>query len=311
MRAMMETAILRYLTYLEVEKGASEHTLRAYRGDLDEFQEFLRRTGQAGSDTDKIQLTEIDRFSVRSFLGYLHTHQRAKSSIERKLAALRGFFKYMKKQGLLEQNPVELIPMPKKQRRLPPYLTPDEAETLLGHASPLDSFKDLRDIALAETLYGTGIRVSELVGLNLSDIDPMAFEMRVLGKGHKERVVPVTEAALDAINRYLSGRNLWFKCTCKIGTREPLFVNLRGKRLTDRSVRRSLKRMGIEHGLLKHVHPHQLRHSFATHLLDSGADLRAIQELLGHSSLGTTQKYTHISLERLLRIYHDKHPKAK
>lgn len=308
----METAIQKFLTYLEVERGASYNTIRAYRKDIDTFHRFLQRTGQGTNKGKMVVPKKIDQYAVRSFLGYLHSRKQAKSSVERSQACLRSYFRFLKSRNIITHNPVKHLPMPRKKSKLPTFLTVDEADKLLTQKPPKSVLKDLRNMSIAETLYGTGIRVSELVNLDLIDIDSSAGNIQVLGKGDKERIVPITKPALTAIDLYLQARAQSFKISLRMGVgSEPVFINLRGSRLTDRSVRRILKQLGIDQGLFKRVHPHQLRHSFATHLLDSGADLRSIQELLGHSSLSTTQKYTHISLERLLKIYHEKHPKAK
>ncbi|MBN1550164.1 tyrosine recombinase XerC, partial [bacterium] len=305
----IERAIQRFLTYLDLEQNASDNTLRAYNRDIEEFSFFMRRTGQGLDSAGDVSIETIDRTAVRAFLGYLHFQKKARSTIERKLAALRSFFHYLKQTGLLSENPVKHILMPRKQRKLPVFLTIDETERLLESPQPINELKLVRNLAIAEMLYGTGVRVSELVGLNLSDVDFEMEEIRVLGKGGKERLIPVTKPALGILRKYLEILRSSVRVASEQGA-HPLFVNLKGGRLTDRSVRRILKSLGIDQGLKKNIHPHQLRHSYATHLLDSGADLRAIQELLGHAGLATTQKYTHVSLERLLKIYYDKHPKA-
>ncbi|MBN1357059.1 tyrosine recombinase XerC [bacterium] len=307
----METAIQRFMTYLEVERGASPHTLRSYRQDIETFNRFLHKTSQGQDSKGRVKPSEIDRYAVRSFLGYLHTQNYSRASMERKLAAIRAFFRFLKTRKLIRQNPVKYIPLPRKDRKLPTFLTVNEADTLLNAYPSPNLLRDLRDLAIAETLYGTGIRVSELVNMDVGDLDPGSEEIRVLGKGGKERILPATQTAITAIETYLQARRNLKSGKSQPGDSNPLFTNLRGTRISDRSVRRILHRMGLDRGLLKRVHPHQLRHSYATHLLDSGADLRAIQELLGHTSLSTTQKYTHISLERLLKIYNEKHPKAK
>ncbi len=307
----MELAIQRFLTFLEVEKGASPHTVRAYKSDILAIEAFLKRTCQCIDEHGLVSENLIDRYAVRSFLSYLHTHKLARSTIERKMASLKTFFQFLASRKMINANPVKYMALPRKEKRLPTFLTETEADLLLDQVLDKNSLRDLRNLALAEMLYGTGIRVSELVSLDLEDIDSEAREIRVLGKGDKERIVPVTEAALEILDLYLAARSVYYKRTFCPGGSGPVFINLRGSRLSDRSVRRILRQMGVDQGLFKHVHPHQIRHSFATHLLNSGADLRAIQELLGHASLATTQKYTHVSLERLLRIYYDKHPKAK
>jgi len=307
----MKKEIQRFLTHLEIERDASENTLRAYEQDIRELSDFLSRTGQFVLEDKDVDATSIDRHAIQSFLSYLHSHRKSRTTIERKIAAIRSFFKFLKSRKVIIVNPTRSIPLPKKQRKLPTYLTKNEAEQLLNLPETAIGLKTLRNFAIAELFYATGIRVSELTALNLDDLDPDQMELQVLGKGRKERIVPVTAPALKRIKSYLEQRRQILKDGARLGTAGPLFINLRGKRITARSVHRIMKEMGLNAGLNKRVHPHELRHSFATHLLDSGADLRAIQELLGHKNLTTTQKYTHISLERLKKIYNDKHPRAK
>ncbi len=307
----MEKAVQRYLTYLEVERGASKHTIRAYRTDIESFLEFLHRVASIGTSPAEIDPKSIDRFAIRAYLGYLHSRKLSRSTLERKLAVLKSFFKYLRVKGIIGINPASSIPLPRKERKLPTFLTVEETFTLLTNETSEDGMIAARNIAMAEVLYGSGLRVAELAGLNCSDVDDESGFIRILGKGGKERLVPMTPDSIDAIHIYLRERNSMFKTRIRIGSDGALFVNYRGFRLTDRSIRRILKQMGIDRGILKHVHPHQLRHSYATHLLSAGADLRSIQELLGHSSITTTQKYTHVSLERLLKIYNEKHPRAK
>lgn len=307
----MEHATQRFLTFLEIEKGVSAHTLRAYRADITQFRDFLMRTGQCLDSSGLVEITRVDRYAVRSFLSYLYSHRRARATVARKMAALKSFFRFLAVRDMIPSDPVKIMALPRREKKLPTFLTENEAEKLLDQTVEPTSLRQIRNLAMAELLYGTGIRVSELVNLDMGDVDSGARELRVLGKGNKERIVPVTDVAMEILDLYLSARWLYYKNRNRAGESGAVFINLRGSRLTDRSVRRILRRMGVDQGLFKHVHPHQIRHSFATHLLNAGADLRAIQELLGHASLATTQKYTHVSLERLLRIYHDKHPKAK
>ncbi len=307
----MQLEIQKFLTYLEVERDASPHTLRAYRIDLDEFEAFLNRTGLAQNEPGTVQAGKIDRLAIRAYIGYLHAHRKSRATVERHLSTLKSFFRFLVLRHLIDSNPATRIPLPRKEKRLPEFLTTTEAEALLDSSRDNLDFKSIRDMAIAELLYGTGLRVSEAAGLNLDDIDPFSDEIHVIGKGNKERIVPMTPVVREALDVYLRERGVKTGTFLRFGAAGPVFINHRGTRLTDRSMRRSLKKLAITHKLLKHVHPHQLRHSFATHLLDAGADLRAIQELLGHSSLATTQKYTHVSLERLLKVYHAKHPKAR
>lgn len=299
----MEMELNQFLLYLKIERNVSPHTLRAYESDIQEFLAFLQRTGQNASDPS--------RNTVISFVSYLHAHRKARTTIERKISSLRSFFRFLKIRKSIAHNPAAGIPLPRKQRKLPGFLTVKEAKTLLDEGANEENLKVRRNLAMAELMYGTGLRVGELTRLNLKDVDAAEMEVRVIGKGGKERIVPMTRHAADRMEKYLLQRRTDLKDNACIGGEGPLFINLRGTRLTTRSVHRILRAMGRDAGLSKRVHPHELRHSFATHLLDSGADLRAIQELLGHANLATTQKYTHISLEKLLRIYNDKHPRAK
>jgi integrase/recombinase XerC len=307
----MQRAIQRFLTYLEVERTASSHTIRAYRKDIEDFYEFLHRMHLGVDGSGDVVPVQIDRLAVRAYLGFLHTKQLSLVSIERKLAALKAFFKFLIARNIITLNPVKYLPLPKKPKKLPEFLTEGEANKLCDASKFDDDFSVFRALAIVELFYGSGIRVSELVGMNICDLDLYTQEIRVIGKGGKERIIPVTAPAVEAVRKYLELRAQKKPGDHAAHKDDPLFINLRGTRLTDRSVRRFLKQLGITQEIYKHVHPHQLRHSYATHLLDGGADLRAIQELLGHASLATTQKYTHVSLERLLKIYHDKHPKAK
>ena len=299
----MDKGLNQFLTYLKIERNVSPHTLRAYESDIEEFMAFLERTGQDPS--------EPTRNAVGSFVSFLHTHRKARTTIERKISSLRSFFRFLKTRNMISHNPAAGIPLPRKQRKLPGFLTVGEAKKLLEESVKEENLKTLRNLAMAELMYGTGIRVGELTNLAMKDIDLSEMEVRVSGKGNKERIVPMTRHAAERIEKYLRQRRIDLKDNTMIGGLDPLFINLRGTRLTARSVHRIMRSMGRDANLGKRVHPHELRHSFATHLLDSGADLRAIQELLGHANLTTTQKYTHISLEKLLRIYNDKHPRAK
>jgi integrase/recombinase XerC len=281
-----------FLEYLAVERGASPHTLRNYGADLAECSEFLQRHGAS--------LTTADARLVRAYLAWLHQRRLAKSSIGRKLASVRSCFRFLARRGLIEQNPARQVSSPRLPRRLPSFLPKDESKELLDR--PADGTQaDRRDRALLELLYATGIRVAECCGLDCADLDRSEGTVRVLGKGDKERVVPVGETALAALDDYLATRR---------AVRGPIFTNHRGSRLTPRSVRRIVERRARLSGIDRRVTPHTLRHTFATHMLGEGADLRLIQELLGHSRLSTTQRYTHVSPEHLMKVYDAAHPRA-
>lgn len=290
----MDDPIAAFLEYLAVERGASPHTLRNYGVDLREFAAFLQREGD-------VALTAVDARVVRAYLAGLHRRHLAKSSIARKLASVRSCLRFLARRGVIEQNAARQVRGPREQRRLPSFLPKDESKELLDRA-PDASEAGRRDHALMELLYATGIRAAECCGLDCDDLDRGHGVVRVVGKGDKERVVPVGDVALDAIDAYLAMRGR--------GGSGPLFTNRRGGRLTPRSLQRIVGRRARLLGAGRRVTPHTLRHTFATHMLGEGADLRLIQELLGHSRLSTTQRYTHVSPEQLMKVYDSAHPRA-
>jgi integrase/recombinase XerC len=294
----MRTAVDRFLLHLDRERNASAHTIRAYGQDIAQFADHLR--SQVGREP---RPEDADHLSVRGFLAALHAGGIRRVSAARKLASLRTFFRYLCREGILERNPAAAILSPRLERRIPGHLDEAEAAALLDVPGADDA--SLRARALLELLYATGIRCAELVGLDLSEVDLDARMVRVLGKGRKERVVPFGTQALAALRAYLPARARMTPRT------DALFVNRRGGRLTDRSVRTILADRVRAAALAKRVSPHALRHSFATHLLGRGADLRTIQELLGHASLSTTQRYTHVDLRFILDIYSKAHPRAR
>jgi integrase/recombinase XerC len=296
-----------FIRSLESEKGRSPHTRRAYESDLAQFLSFLdshfgRKPGQEPGLA--IRPHEVDALAIRGYLGFLHGKGK-KSTVTRKLSAVRSFFKYLVRMRILEESPADTIRSPKQDRPIPFYLTVDEMFRLLDSASG-DDFFGRRNRAMFETLYSTGIRVSEMAGMNVSDADFHEGLVRVSGKGGKDRIVPIGEKALSALSAYLAKRAE--KAGAGANPADPLFVNQGMGRLSTRSIARILKRAAVRCGMPGPVSPHALRHSFATHMLDSGADLRAIQELLGHESLSTTQKYTHVSMDKLMEIYDKAHP---
>jgi integrase/recombinase XerC len=300
----VESAIRAYLRHLRLDVNSSAETLRAYGSDLGEFAAFLEKEVGGGRE---VAPKQVDRLAVRAFLGDLHRRQAKRSTVARKLAAIRSFFRYLKRQGKLSANPAAAVATPRQEKRLPKQLSVVEVQHLVEIAddsAPLGA----RDRAILELLYASGVRVSELTGLDLDDLDLGDGMMRVLGKGKKERMVPVGSKAIAAIRVYLRRRADLEPRPGRGG--DALFLNFRGTRLNVRSVRRIVDRYIRQCAILRKVSPHTLRHSFATHLLDAGADLRSIQELLGHASLSTTQKYTHVSTERLLRTYGKAHPRA-
>ncbi len=293
----MRDEIDTFLNYLSSERNVSSHTLVSYRSDLEQFREFVGR--ERGTEAGP---AEVDHILIRRYLALLHKSHK-KSSIGRKLAAIRAFYKYLLRMGRLAKNPAELVATPKKEKRIPSHLTIDEV-TALVEAPKGAELLALRDRVILETLYSCGIRVSELTSLSVADLDLDDGLVRVLGKGNKERIVPIGSYARTSIASYLAMR----------GDPPPdaaLLLNARGGRLTSRSVARIVGRYILRLATVKMVSPHPLRHTFATHLLEGGADLRAIQELLGHASLSTTQKYTHVSIDRLMEVYDKAHPKAR
>ena len=289
----MDAAVGSFLEYLGVERGASPHTLRSYAADLTEFTRFLADEKIGG-------LPDADTRAVRAYVARLHQRRLSKATIARKLAAVRSCFRFLARRGALPANPARQVRSPRLGRRLPSFLPVDEA-TLLLNAPPEPSAAGKRDRALLELLYASGLRVAEGCGLDLDDLDEARRTVRVVGKGDKERVVPVGETALEALAAYLAMRGR---------QRGPLFLNARGGRLTPRSAHRIVRARARQVGIDQRVTPHTLRHSFATHMLGAGADLRLIQELLGHSRLSTTQRYTHVSPEHLMRVYDRAHPRA-
>ncbi|MDI6799209.1 MAG: tyrosine recombinase XerC [Actinomycetota bacterium] len=294
----MEREIEVFLKYLAIERNMSKHTIKAYRSDLHQFASFAQR---AGHDSPEV----IAYRDLRSYLSYLNTLGYTRRSISRKLTSIRSFFSYLQKESLLCANPATLLSFPKIERRLPKSLSLDLVNKLLSAPDSKDDL-GIRDGALLEIIYGSGIRVSEAVGLNLSDVDQSAQEIRVLGKGSKERILPLHPEALRKLRVYVETAR---KRLLESDT-DALFLNARGGRLTDGSVRRMVKKYIDRLGIEMDITPHVLRHAFATHLLEAGADLRSIQELLGHVDLSSTQIYTQLSKAKLKEIYSRAHPRA-
>ncbi|MDY6987651.1 MAG: site-specific tyrosine recombinase/integron integrase [Thermodesulfobacteriota bacterium] len=291
-----------FIEALSTEKGFSKHTCRAYRKDLEQLFAYLHQ--QCGGDAGP-EIHEVDDLMIRSYLGFLHK-KCEKTTIARKLSAFRSFFRFLVKRGAIERNPAEMVLTPKRGRPVPRYLTVDETFRLLDGLKG-DSVLALRNRAILEVLYSTGLRVGELVAMDVKDVDFEGGLVRVVGKGNKERLTPVGKNALRCVQVYLEKRRL----REKIGDRdaEPLFLNRLGGRLSARSVGRLLDKVIRQLGLARPITPHGLRHTFATHMLDAGADLRTVQELLGHASLTTTQRYTHVSIDRLTEVYDRAHPR--
>ena len=357
--------IHQFIHYLSVEKNASPHTCRCYRRDLEGFEDFLKSTGMYLVPTGGVEIEKVDRIAIRKYLSFLHRKNK-KSSIARKISTLRSFFKYLVREQIVPSNPAKSVSTPKIEKTLPTTLTVDEAFRLMESPKSISKKssegakeKGLRDRAILELLYSSGLRVSELVGLNSNQLDLDLGIVRVMGKGRKERIVPVGVKAIEVLKAYLEERRmlkglppgqkpLWggarsggrpSRRAMRLSLRgmspsgaepepasgpegsparraagpegdEAIFVNSLGGRLTARSVGRLVKKYSRHSGIFRKVSPHSLRHTFATHLLDAGADIREIQEMLGHSSLSTTQRYTHVSMGKLMEVYDKAHPRS-
>jgi integrase/recombinase XerC len=318
-----------FLDYLRLNRNASEHTVAAYDGDVSQYLEFA--AGFAGKPRRELHPGDLDLVSIRGFMAELHRRGHARASVARKLSALRTFSRYLRREGWLEGDPAGLAMAPRREQKVPAHLSMDEMATLLGMPDP-NTPLGRRDRAILELFYASGLRLSELVGLDLEDVNLSGRMVRVLGKGAKERLVPFNGATVTAVRAWLTDRAALVNAKtpspnsrvrpgssrpARAGARarrteagEPLFVNFRGSRLTGRSVQRLVARYVAQCSTRFGISPHALRHSFATHLLQRGADLRAIQELLGHVQLSTTQRYTHVNAAQLLEVYRKAHPRA-
>jgi integrase/recombinase XerC len=300
---MLKDYIERFITWLKDEKGYSPHTVSNYLRDLNQFAE------QAGRE---IEVNAIDTPIIRSYIYSLNIRNKS-SSVARKLSALRTFFRFLEHENIIPDNPMASISMPKQEQHIPVFLSVDEVFALLEAPGPGESFA-ARDRAILELLYSTGMRVSELVSCNMANLDFETEMVMVRGKGNRERLIPFGAQAVKSLQVYLTEREELLRTRLQQGKKfdqNSLFLNSRGTRLTARSVERMISNYGRKAGLDKPVTPHVLRHSFATHLLEMGADMRSVQELLGHASLSTTQKYTHLDMVHLMRVYDKAHPKAR
>lgn len=306
----LKNLISSFVKSLYSEKGYSENTCRAYLHDLKEFASFIFSSwfseNMSQTEADSFRADQVEGLMIRGYLGFLHKKNK-KVTIARKLSVLRSFFRYLIKHGVILKNPAELILTPKQEQTIPAYLPVDDMFRLLDSIKA-DNLAGLRNRAIFETLYSCGLRVSELSGMNLFDVDFIKSVIRVLGKGDRERIVPIGRKALEAIKAYR--QRLREESGISDDTNAPLFLNKNQGRLTVRSIARILDKTAKECGFLAPVSPHALRHTFATHMLDAGADLRVVQELLGHKSLSTTQKYTHVSIDRLMAAYDKAHPRS-
>lgn len=295
--------LIEFVEWLEVEKGYSPHTVSNYKRDIEDFFSFSEQT---------VDLQSLDPLFVRSYVYHLNCRCKS-SSVARKLSALRTFYRFLLKENFVKTDPVSLISMPKQGKHIPVFLTVDEVFTLLDEPGEKDSFA-VRDRAILELFYATGIRVAELCSLNLDWVDFGSGMVTVTGKGNRQRLVPMGDPALEMMTKYLPQRKQLTDARVKRGhqpEKKALFLNNRGGRLSARSVERMVQFYAVRAGISAKVTPHALRHSFATHLLEMGADLRSVQELLGHASLSTTQKYTHLNIDHLMDVYDRAHPKAK
>jgi integrase/recombinase XerC len=303
----MENNIADFQIYLEVQRNVSKHTLKAYIADVEEFNSFLRE-----SDIIKKSdgLIDVEPETIRTYLSHLYREKVKKVTVNRKISSLRSFYKYLLRAGKIKNNPAEMVQTAKTEKYIPTFLSVDETFQLLGDQGD-NSVSGLRDHAMLELFYSSGLRLSELAGLNVTDLDFRQALVKLRGKGKKERIVPVGQKALQAIDEYIK-KTTEVRKECDDNLfKNPLFLNARGKRITARSIARIVDAMTVKSGIGRKISPHALRHSFATHLLNAGADLRSIQELLGHESLSTTQKYTAVNINRLMEVYDKAHPRAR
>lgn len=303
----MDKAIRAFETYLTVGRNLSPLTVKNYIADLRQFRAFLAgglRFEVSGEDF----LQKVDHLMIRSFLASLYREKMKKTSIARKLSSVRMFFSYLQREGMIRKNPAELVQAPKLDKYIPGVLSVDEAFSVLGTA--FDGDAGVRDRAILEMFYTSGIRLGELTGLNVGDVDFGQSLIRVRGKGRKERIVPLGTHAVAALREYLAIRSRKASENGTVNGEIPLFLGTRGGRINPRSVARLVDKYVEKSGINRKISPHTMRHSFATHLMDGGADLRSIQELLGHESLSTTQKYTTVSVSRLMEVYDKAHPRA-
>ena len=306
----MEQMLAQFLEHLRYERNVSEHTLRNYAIDLGQFLDHLAPADPSTGGRREPDVRQIDHITIREWLSELHAAQKKKTSIARKLAALRTFFQFLIREGVVETNPAKLVSTPRLEKKLPNHLSVEDAVRFI-ETPDISTDLGKRDRAILEMLYGTGVRVSELVKMDLRDVDYRNRAVRVKGKRRKERVVPFGEPALHALLGWMTVRNSFLQNAPPAERdEEAVFLNYQGTRITTRSVGRMVDKYIKICAGIHDISPHSLRHSFATHLLDSGADLRDIQELLGHARLSTTQIYTHVSMEKLIEVYDKAHPKA-
>ena len=300
---LLTTLVDSFFVYLESEKNMAQFTIKSYNSDWADFCNFLEK--EMALDLGSLDIADIDHSTIRRYLVYLNEKGLAKSTTARRLAALRSFYSYLLRKEIIDRNPLRNVSTPKIPKKLPKYLEQNEMMQVLEQPS---ASKDtgIRDKAILELLYGAGLRVSELVGLDLENIDIAYGYVRAYGKGGRERLVPIGRAAAAALDRYVTeARTRW---NCK--NSKALFLNKKGGRMSDRSIRNIVRKYCVLAGTKEIISPHGFRHSFASHLLDNGADLRVVQELLGHKKISSTQIYTHVSRSKLRKVYHLTHPRA-
>ncbi|MCP9292527.1 tyrosine recombinase XerC [Gracilimonas sediminicola] len=304
----MKALIEKYLKYLSVERNASEHTITSYQNDLSSFLEF---TAEVNEQTDEqVDISSITRLNIRLWLGDLSEKGLAKTSIARKVAALRSFFKYCFKRGHIDKNPAHLLVVPKKEQTLPKTATVEDISRMMDSVDT-DTISGLQDRAILELFYGTGMRLSELTGLNVTDIDLKQRQVTVHGKGNKQRIIPLGNTVASILKQFIERRPELYGERTDSDAKKALFLAASGQRIYDRAVQSMVENYLKQTSEVTQKSPHVLRHSFATHMLDNGADIRIIKEFLGHANLAATQVYTHTSMERLKNVYEQAHPRAK
>ena len=304
----MEDLLAAFRTFLDVRRNMSEHTRKAYLTDIEEYGRFLQSRDNSSAHST---VTDAQTDTVRSYMAFLYGRKLKKSSINRKISSLRAFYKFLVREGIVKNNPARGVRTPKVEKYIPTFLSVDEAFDLLEASGSDASASGLRNTAMLELFYSSGLRLAELAGLDEDDVNVSAALVKVRGKGKKERIVPVGTRALEAIRRYVSATEDQRRKLSREGKGGVLFLNERGGRITTRSIARIVDMATAKSGIGRKISPHALRHSFATHLLSAGADLRSIQEMLGHESLSTTQKYTAVNINRLMEVYDKAHPRAK
>lgn len=304
----MRNVIEKYLRYLDIERNSSEHTIKSYRNDLNQFLEFC--ANQQSIESDIVEISSVDRLLIRLWLGELSENGMARNTIARKVASIRSFFKYCFKRGLIEKNPAHLLIVPKTEKRLPKTVQPEEIKRMMELADG-DEPAERQNRAILELFYTTGMRLSELVQLNTRDLNFLQKQVTVLGKGNKQRIIPLGDEAIKALDKHLEKRDELFNSNTDADARKALFLAPGGQRIYPRKVQQLVKHFLTQTSEVSQKSPHVLRHSFATHMLDAGADIRIIKEFLGHTNLSATQIYTHTSVERLKQVYNQAHPRAE